>query len=488
MINIYTYQDLIKLREKEVPDFQIMQFVRNVIYQHKDSKLYNDGEISYKYSIQENVEAVNREKFYRDIAGRLVHNDWTPCHRTRTNIFNTLAVQLNSYLLGNGVTFQNPEKKDRMGEDFDIQINKAGYKAITKGVSYLFWNVDHVEVFDNLEFSPLYDETTAALRSGVRWWQIDKDKPLRATLYEEDGFTEFIWNLDDEGNVSEEGQIFKPKRPYQLNVSISEAEGTQIINGQNYLSFPIIPLWYNSEHINQFNGIKETIDSIDELSNALLDDLTETQLYWLIQGADGMDKKELQQLIQELRENKVINPMDGQSVQPYTVNIPYVERQAELARLRKQVYEDWQGLDIDEVKGGTATATQIRAAYEPLNHKADDYEMCLAECLNRLFYIAGIENEKPTFNRSMLINQAEMLQSVMMVKEVLTQEYVTKKILTILGDGDEAEEMLKELQKEEQTQYAALLEQQAINSNANEKDDISVDEAINDAEKAIGGA
>lgn len=438
-----------------------MQFVRDVISQHKSSELYQDGDTSYQYSIQQNVEAVNREKLYRDIAGRLTRNDWTPCHRTRTNIFNTLAVQLNSFLLGNGATLNNPNNKKKLGKDFDSTLNTAGYQAITKGVSYLFWNLDHIEVFDNLEFAPLHDETTAALRSGVRWWQIDNDKPLRATLYEEDGFTEYVWYLEENGRISTEGRIMQEKRPYKLNIQVSEAEGTQIVNGQNYPAFPIIPLWYNSAHINQFNGIKETIDAIDELSNALLDDLTETQLFWLIQGADGMDKTDLQQFMQELRANKVVNPMDGQSVQPYTVNIPYVERQAELARLKKQVYEDWQGTDVDEVKGGVTTATQIRAAYEPLNHKADDYEMCLNDCLNRLFIVVGIENETPTFNRSMLINQTEMIQAVLMAKDMLSPEYVTKKILTILGDGDEVEKMLEEMEKQEQAQYAAILEQQA---------------------------
>lgn len=458
---MYTYQDLKRLRDNNAPEIQIMQFVRDVISQHKKSELYQDGDTSYQYSIQQNIEAVKREKLYRDIAGQLKINNWTPCHRTRTNIFNVLAVQLNSYLLGNGMTLTNTTNKDKLGEDFDAVLNTAGYKAITKQVSYLFWNLDHAEVFDNLEFAPLYDESTAALRSGVRWWQIDKDKPLRATLYEEDGFTEYVWYLKENGEINTEGQVLQEKRAYQINIQVSEAEGTQIVNGQNYPAFPIVPLWYNSAHINQFSGIKETIDAIDELSNALIDDLTETQLFWLVQGADGMDDTALLQFVHDVRTKKVANPMDGQSVQPYTVNIPYVERQSELARLRKQVYEDWQGLDIDEIKGGAVTATQIRAAFEPLNHKADDFEMCLDDCLSRLFVVVGIEKEKPTFNRSILINQSETIQDVLMSKDVLSREYVIKKILTVLGDGDEVDKMIEEMEKQEQAQYAAILEQQA---------------------------
>lgn len=427
-----------------------MQFVRTVIEDHKGSDLYRDGDISDRYARQENVEAVNREKLYRDIAGRLVKNNWTPCHRMRSKLFGILATQENSFLLGNGLTLDKQKNKEKLGKNFDTKLLQAGYAALTQTVSYIFWNLDHVEIFKNLEFAPLMDETTSSLRAGVRWWQITAGKPLRATLYEEDGYTEYIWNLDKDGQVNPNGEILQEKRGYQITYKVQPNEEVQITNQQNYPAFPIVPLWSNTQHINQFMGIKPTIDAIDELTNALNDDLTETQLYWLIQGADGMDKSDLAQLLQDIREQKIINPAEGQNVQPYTVNIPVNERQAEISRLKRQVYEDFQGLDIEEIKGGAVTATQIKAAYEPLNHKADDYEMCVIECLNNLFkLIPGLEDENPTFSRSLLINQAESIQTVLQTGNVLPKEYVVDKMLTILGDGDKTEEIIKTLREEE---------------------------------------
>lgn len=439
-----------------------MQFVRNVIEDHKGSDLYRDGDISDRYARQENVEAVNREKLYRDIAGRLVKNNWTPCHRMRSKLFGILATQENSFLLGNGLTLDKQKNKDKLGKNFDTKLLQAGYAALTQTVSYLFWNLDHIEMFKNLEFAPLMDETTSSLRAGVRWWQIAASKPLRATLYEEDGYTEYVWNLDKDGQVNPNGEILQEKRGYQITYKVQPNEEVQITNQQNYPAFPIVPLWSNTQHINQFMGIKPTIDAIDELTNALNDDLTETQLYWLIQGADGMDKSDLAQLLQDIREQKIINPAEGQNVQPYTVNIPVNERQAEISRLKRQVYEDFQGLDIEEIKGGAITATQIKAAYEPLNHKADDYEMCVIECLNNLFkLIPGLEDENPTFNRSLLVNQGEILQMVLQAAQYLPEDYVTEKILTLLGDGDKVADALKAIEEEKQSQFAALLEQQA---------------------------
>ena len=465
-----------------------MFFVRNVIADHQNSDLYIDAEISDKYAKQQNVEAEKREKLYRDIAGRLVRNEWAPCHRMKTNLFNILAVQENSYLLGNGVTLKDVSNKEKLGKDFDTKLNQAGYAAITQTLSYIFWNLDHIEVFRNLEFAPLVDETTSSLRAGVRWWQISENKPLRATLYEEDGYTEYIWNLDKDGKIQAAGEVFREKRSYQVSVSIQPNDEMQITNMQNYPSFPIVPLWSNSNHICPFNGIKATIDQIDELTNALNDDLTETQLYWLIQGADGMDRKSLAQFMSELRQDKVANPMDGQNIQPYTVNIPTTERQSEIDRLKRQVYEDFQALDINEIKGGAVTATQIKAAFEPLNHKVDDFEMCVIECLNRLFkLIPGLEDEEPTFSRSLLVNQSEMIQVINQSAQYLSSDYVTTKILTILGDGDKAEEMLEQLKAEEQAQYAAMIEQQQVGDTNEEQTGADISGAIDDAEKAIGG-
>lgn len=439
-----------------------MQFVRNVIEDHKGSDLYRDGDISDRYARQENVEAVNREKLYRDIAGRLVKNNWTPCHRMRSKLFGILTTQENSFLLGNGLTLEKQKNKEKLGKDFDTKLLQAGYAALTQTVSYLFWNLDHIEMFKNLEFAPLMDETTSSLRAGVRWWQIAASKPLRATLYEEDGYTEYVWNLDKDGQVNPNGEILQEKRGYQITYKVQPNEEVQITNQQNYPAFPIVPLWSNTQHINQFMGIKPTIDAIDELTNALNDDLTETQLYWLIQGADGMDKSDLAQLLDDIRQQKIINPAEGQNVQPYTVNIPVNERQAEISRLKRQVYEDFQGLDIEEIKGGAVTATQIKAAYEPLNHKADDYEMCVIECLNNLFkLIPGLEDENPTFSRSLLVNQSEMLQMILQAAQYLPEDYVIEKTLTLFGDGDKVADTLKAIEEEKQSQFAAIVEQQA---------------------------
>ena len=49
----------------------------------------------------------------------------------------------------------------------------------------------------------------------------------------------------------------------------------------------------------------------------------------------------------------------------------------------------------------------------------------------------------------MLFRSQEEVQTVLMGAEYVTKEYITQKLLTVLGDADMAEGMLKEMEAEE---------------------------------------
>ena len=96
--------------------------------------------------------------------------------------------------------------------------------------------------------------------------------------------------------------------------------------------------------------------------------------------------------------------------------------------------------------------------------------MCVIECLNNLFkLIPGLEDENPTFSRSLLINQSESIQTVLQTGTVLPKEYVVNKILTILGDGDKAEEIIKALREEEAERMLMIKKAQEQDSNEAEE-------------------
>ena len=114
-----------------------------------------------------------------------------------------------------------------------------------------------------------------------------------------------------------------------------------------------------------------------------------------------------------------------------------------LENLKTELYENFMALDVKNIASGAATATQIRASFEPLNMKTSDYEYCVIDFIKGILNVAGIEDD-PTFTRSVIVNTTEDINNVLASAEYLPEDYVTRKLLTLLGDGDQADELIEE--------------------------------------------
>lgn len=446
-----TYQDL----QEVTSDKDKIQFVKKAIEEHKGSELYRVAFVADRYNRRHNVTIENFQKLLYTASGRAVADTTAANYKLKTNIFRRLVNHQNQFLLGNGAKWQEESTAEKLGKDFDEQLQFAGEKALVQAVSFGFWNFDHLEVFDLLSFKPFFDEENGALRAGIRFWQLDSDHPLRATLYEEDGYTEYIWrNKERKGKkASVNGEILKKKTDYIEKIRGTEADGMEVYDGENYPSFPIVPLWANKMHQSEFVGMREDIDCYDLIKSGFASDIDEAQeIYWVIQNAGGMDDIDIAEFLQRLRQNKVANLGDGQEVEAKTVEVPYQARESMLNRLRSDMIEDFMGLDIKNLASGAVTATQIQAAYEPMNQKADQYEFCVLAFIDGILKLAGIE-DNATFTRSMVVNVGETINNVIAGAQYLSDDYVTRKILTLLGDGDQADAILAEMDGENMDRF-----------------------------------
>lgn len=435
-----TYQDLEAVGEDNK---ERMDFVRVCISEHKNSDLYKNACVAYDYDAHRNRTINDFQKLLYTMTGSAVPDNYSSNWKMASNYFHRFVTQQTQYLLGNGVTWENDATGDKLGKDFDTRLQEMGHDALVGGVAFGFFNMDHLEVFTVREFVPLYDEENGALMAGIRFWQIDGTKPLRATFYEPDGFTEYIWR-------SGEGSILKEKRPYVVFTRTSEIDGVEIYDFKNYPSFPIIPLWANSHHQSELVGLREQIDCYDLIKSGFANDVDDASLiYWTIQNAGGMDDVDLAKFVERLKTIHAATVDDVNSrAEAHTVDVPYESREALLARIEKDLYKDAMALDTENIASGATTATQIKAAYEPLNSKCDEFEYCVVDFLNGVMLVAGIE-DNPTFTRSKLVNVQEEIQNVITAATYLTSDYITKKILTVLGDGDLTDEMLKDIDAED---------------------------------------
>lgn len=350
--------------------------------------------------------------------------------------------QLALYLLGNGVSFADEATKEKLGGDFDENCVETLIDALNDGVAFAFVNKDHIQPFSVTEFAPLMDEETSAIRAGVRYWRLDDQKPLRATLYEEDGYTEYIQQSGEDMTVLHE------KRPYIQVVAKSDATGEEIVDGQNYPTFPIVPL-YNTGKRSELDGNRELHDAMDLMLSGLINNVDSGEvIYWLFKNAGGMDQPSLNQAIQLLKTAHAIQVDSEDDITAHSPQVHFEASKEALEQLRRQIFDNHMGLDVRNIAGGAATATQIKAAYEPINTKADLLEMQVVKFIRGVLAVLGID-DKPTFTRSVIVNQQEMIQNIVSAGSDLPQEYKTRKILEILGDIDKADEVLAQLTAED---------------------------------------
>lgn len=439
-----TYEDLLAVGEDEKAR---QDFVLTVIKDHKSSKLYKEAKTAYEYYCKRNVTITEYRKLLYTLSGEAVPDNFSANYKISDGLYPIFVKQEASHLLGNGVTFNEDSTKDKLGGDkFDIKLMKAAKAALWGAVSFGFLNLDHVDIFDVLEFAPLWGEEDGGLHAGIRWWQIDAKKPLRATLYEQDGYTEYMWK---EGNCT----TIKEKTPYVNIVRVSEADGTEIIDGKNYNGFPIVPLWGDEEHQSTFIGLREGIDAYDLIKSGFANDLDDaSQIYWTITNAGGMDDIDLVKFLERLKtlHAATVDDGGGSTAEAHTVEVPYNARQTLLAELRDGLYRDAMALDTDKITAGNITATAINAAYENLSLKCDDFEPNVVEFISGLLALLNIE-DAPTFKRSKIVNMTEETEMVLSAAQYLDNETILKHLPFL--NIDEIDSILDRLTEEEAARF-----------------------------------
>ena len=449
MVKIYTYNDLTDIGQNEQ---KRMEFVLSAIREHKGSDLYKtayDAELYYKH---QNPTIMRYQKYVYNAFGAKVPDIWSPNNKIASNWYNYFTTQAVSYLLGNGVTFGKKEAtKDKLGKDFDKKVQDIATHAKNGGVAFGFWNLDHLECFDLTEFVPLYDEDDGGLKAGIRFWQIDNAKPLRATLYELDGYTDYIKRKD------KDVEILVKKKPYTQIVKKNDIEGETILDGEPPAGFPIVPLW-NVAKQSDLVGNRGTIDAYDLMVSGLINNVSDGEfIYWILKNCGGMNEVDDAKFIEQLKLTRVAHADgdEGAGVEAHNVSVEFEASAEALDRLTAQLYKDFMALKVEDVSAGSVTATQIVAAYEPINQKTDQFEYQVTEFINGILELAGIEDE-PTYTRSQMSNQSELLEMVLQCAEYLDDEYVTTKILTLLGDADKVQEVLQRKDAEATDRYKQM--------------------------------
>lgn len=433
-----TFQNLAALNDNEG---RRMKFVFEAIEEHKGSTAYKMASIAEKYYAKKNVTIMAFQKLLYNMHGQAVPDLWSANYKLRTHFFRRFVTQQVQYVLSNGVTFQDKGTKEKLGRKFDTQLQRAAKKAMVDSVSFLFWNLDHVEVFcfadtpSDPGFVPLYDADTGALRAGVRYWQPDENT-IRATLYEESGYTDYI-------KVKDKASLHEEKQSYKKTTIATKADGVSAELAENYSRFPIVPLYANDLHESELEGHRESIDCYDYIKSGLANDIDDTAgFYWVLENSGGMDDVDLAKFIERMRTVRgAALEEDGTKATAHTLEIPTEAREKMLDILRKDLYDDFQIVNVSELSASAKTATEIQAAYQPMDDKCGDFEYMLIDAIHDILSLAGIDDE-PSFHYNRIVNQTEETNMIISAAAYLTEDMVVKKLPFLTPE--EAEDVIND--------------------------------------------
>lgn len=423
-----TYQDFLS----NAVGIDRADYVRSMVNVHISSSDYKTAILADEYSCQKNRTICDVVRFMTTPIGTQIVDTTVANNRIASNFFRRLNVQRNVYSLGNGITFAKPGIKELLGNDIDNRLTCAGYAALTHSVSFLMANVDHTEVFKLTEFVPLYDEITGELAAGIRFRRIDSEHPMSMMLFLPEGVEEYR----DDGIRTE---LVKPLQPYKRRVEVTAAYGARTVDGENYAKLPIVPLWGSELRQSTLIGMRASIDAYDMVQSGFANDINDCpQIYWIIKNAGGMSEKDLAKFREKLKRQHIaaVTNADDDDIVPYTQDIPHEARAAFLDRIRVGIYEDFGAFDVRDVSASAKTATEIEAAYQPMDENADDYEYQIIEAVRKLLALHGVNEDDatPIFKRNRIANQTEQTSMLLMAADYLDEETMLKKLPFITDD------------------------------------------------------
>ena len=447
MFTDITYQDWIAAPEEARPDLAL-----EAIRKYKASADFRSALTANSYFISDGTEVGKKTILkakkveYKDAQGRQRARagvEDVVGNRIYSGMFFKLVAQQNQYLLANGVTLKGEGVKDKLGKGFDKALESIGEKALKHGVCWGFYNVDHLEIIEaardaNTGFVALLDEMTSVPMVGIQFWQIAADRPMYVRVFDVDGVTVYV---QKKGKLIEA----KPRRPYKVTTS-TDALGTIVTGSENWGALPVIPLWASEEKRSELtNAIKSKIDVFDRILSDFGDNLDRANdVYWVLNNFGGTIDEVAEMLEQINRVKAVANLSDGSgnsaTAEPRTIEVPYAARREALQLLRKEIYQDYMALDMDELTGGSLTNVAIKAAMLNLNLKADRYEWQCFQFVQNVLRLLGVETEDIKFKRKTLVNESEIVADIAVRRDYIDKRTALK--LTPHINQEEIEEII----------------------------------------------
>jgi SPP1 family phage portal protein len=363
------------------------------------------------------------------------------------NYFKMLVKQKIDYTLGKKPTY------DKLIDDNNTILLWGLFKKMLLNASLdkIAWcnlyiknnKLKFIVVQDN-EIIPYYSEDGKELKELIRYYK--KDEKLYIEIWSKTGVRYMIYN--------KEKIMIDDKTINHYTIEDNYGQSTEEIHSGVYDFIPWVRLDNNDDGAGDIDDIENLIYSYNSITTGFIENVEKFQeAVAILKGYIGEDN-ELKKIMKKMLEIKAVSVADDGDFGYAKVDIPVEARELLLKILREVIFLVGRGVDPSKLAEGTnITNIVLKSRYIQLDFKGSDTIQKMIEFYNDFLEMAEkminkSYNPEITFQKSMLINESELIGDILKSMGLVSDERL-REIHPFVDDIEKERGRMEKQRKEE---------------------------------------
>jgi SPP1 family phage portal protein len=468
-----------RINALQVPD-KVDKAIKNYINSFEGSKDLKNMVYGEDYYRSRNTEIMKRKMmiYSENDEGCPIEmvDPYKANNKLASGFLKLLVDQKINYSLGKDLILESEQAEElwsTLGDKFQTTLRQIAKESAKKATGWGHVYIDEEGKFKLVKIPseqiiPVYSTTDdEQLELIIRYYNVvgqdrkgDATNIIRVevwdneqiTYYEQDTQTGMFQLLNKQDMV----RLFN--RPYEnprlhLMKDVKYGGSVSRSEGLAWGRIPFIPLYNNDELETDLNAVKNYIDVYDIVESDFANNLEDFQdIYWILKGYQG---ENVGQFLEQVKRYKALKVSEEGDAKAEKLEVPYEARMTELKNLEEKIFTFGQGVNLNQSGDGNITNVVIRSRFANLDLKASEFEIEVEDFIFTLMYFVNKYREltnqseiildRITFNRSMIINEIEMLEANTKQKG-LVSEHTRLSNHTWIDDVEEELKMIEEEQ------------------------------------------
>lgn len=406
--------------------------IKLIIDQFQESEKYKAMIAGENYYIGNN-DIKKRKFFFYSLNDVKTVDEYRSNIKVPSNFLVPIIDHKTSYCFAQDVTIEDFD----MSIDINEELMFVAEEAAKTSIGWLYLYIDNQKnlkskTMESKTIIPLYDNSIEKNLVGlIRFYDLGDDE--YAEYWEDNQFSVF----------------WMDKGTYKL----------EKVENHIWGMIPFIPFKNNRQERTDLSNIKDLIDAYDIILSDFNNNFIDFQevILLLKNYAENVATPEAAiEVMNWLKKYKIINVKADGGFEIIAKEVPYQARKELITLLRKLIYETAQAVDLDELKGGSLTNVVIKAYFVFFDLKCNKMLKEAKKFIKKIMEFSNIYNSLRnlpiysigastiTFNKSVIINESELISSLVLLDGSISKKTFLSQIPFIT----DVEQELKQLDED----------------------------------------